>query len=149
MSIKIIYPKHEQSGFTLIEVLVTLLIIAVGLLSIAALQFKGLQYNQDAYFRSQINFLAYDIADRMRLNRANAANYIANYTVPAAAPAGCNEAQGADAANDLLCWHTQVYYALPPTSEANITAAGNMYTVTLLWNDREGTARSIAYTFQL
>ena len=149
MPMKIKYSSNKQSGFSLIEVLVTLLIIAIGLLSIAALQFKGLQYNQDAYFRSQINFLAYDIADRMRLNRANAANYVANYTVPAAKPVGCDENLGADAANDLLCWRTQVHNALPPTSLANITAAGNMYTVTLSWTDREGTARNIAYTFQL
>ncbi|OGT66360.1 MAG: type IV pilus modification protein PilV [Gammaproteobacteria bacterium RIFCSPLOWO2_01_FULL_47_190] len=141
--------KHEQSGFSLIEVLVTLLIIAVGLLSIAALQFKGLQYNQDAYMRSQINFLAYDIADRLRLNRDNAADYVANYTVPAAKPAGCDENAGVDAVNDLLCWRTQVYYALPPTSLANITAAGSMYTVALAWTDREGTTRNIEYTFQL
>lgn len=146
---KTIHLQQKQSGFTLIEVLVTLLIIAIGLLSIVALQFKGLQYNQDAYYRSQINFLAYDIADRMRLNRSNAADYVGDYTVPATKPTGCDESAGADADNDLLCWHTQVYGAIPPNSEANISAAGSMYTVTLSWTDREGTARNIEYTFQL
>ena len=63
------------------EILVTMLVMAVGLLGIAALQFKGLQYNHDAYVRSQVNFLAYDIADRIRLNRANAASYIGDHDI--------------------------------------------------------------------
>ena len=141
------YKSH--AGFSLIEVLITMLILAIGLLGIAAMQLRGLQYNQDAYMRSQINLLAYDIADRMRLNSANAADYVADYNVPTAMPGGCVQATAQDAANDLACWHQQVFGAIPPGSNANITVAGNLYTVTLSWTDREGTARNIDYVFQL
>jgi type IV pilus assembly protein PilV len=139
---------RRQLGFTLLEVLVAMLIMAIGVLGITALQFKGLKYNTDANFRSQISILAYAIADRMRLNRSNAASYVGDYTLTTTAPTGCNNTTAADATNDLACWRSQVFNALPPTSTANITASGNFYTVTLAWSDREGDSHSIGYTFQ-
>lgn len=135
-------------GFNLIEILVTMLIMAVGLLGIAALQFKGLQYNTDAYSRSQINFLAYDITDRIRLNRANAASYVGNYTIPATAPTGCTQSTGADKDNDLACWRLAVYNSLPPGSEANITQASGVIEIELSWTDRGNVTHDITYAFQ-
>lgn len=141
--------KQKNNGFTLLEVLIAMLILAVGVLGIAALQFKGLKYSTDSALRSQINVLAYAIADRMRMNRANAASYIGDYTLTTTAPTGtCNNATASNAANDLVCWRTQVFNALPPTSEANITASGSFYTVSLMWNDREGDSHTVEYTFQ-
>lgn len=144
----------KQNGFTLIEVLIAMLILAIGILGVAALQFKGMQYNTDAYFRSQINFLVYDIADRMRLNQANAGEYasnLTNYTVPGTRPTGCTQT-GTGAvgrANDLACWQVQLYDALPPGSVANINNdGGGLYTVTITWTDRENSGHSIDYTFQ-
>lgn len=144
--------KHD--GFTLIEVLVAMLIIAIGVLGITALQFKGLQYNQDAYFRTQVNLLAYDIADRMRLNRANAADYAANlnnYIVPTAQPGGCSQTGTAavGSANDLNCWKQLLHQQLPPGSIADINNdGGGLYTVTISWTDRQGDAHQLDYTFQ-
>ena len=139
----------SAKGFSLIEILIAMLILAIGVLGIAALQFKGLQYSGDAHYRSQISNLASDIADRMRINRLLAVNYIGTHTVGVTKPTGCVEATGANAANDLACWRGQVWEALPPTSVANIASAGGgLYSVTLGWTDREGTARTIVYTFQ-
>ncbi len=141
-------PLRRASGFTLIEILVALLVLAIGLLGIAAMQLRGLQYSHDAYLRSQISVLAYDMADRMRLNRTAAASYAGTYTVPTTAPTGCAMAT-VSAANDLTCWRRQVYDAMPPGSTADIVAeVGGEYTVDLAWTDREGNTRSIEYTFQ-
>ena len=140
-------PAHRRAGgFTLLEILVAMLILAIGLLGVAAMQLRGMQYSHDAYLRTQISMLAYDIADRMRLNVAAAASYTGNYTVPTTAPGGCAPA-AVTATNDLACWHRQVYDALPPGSRANITLAGGEYTVSLGWDDREGKSRTIAFTF--
>jgi type IV pilus assembly protein PilV len=138
----------HNKGFNLIEILVTMLIMAIGLMGIAALQFKGLQYNHDAYSRSQVNFLAYDIADRIRLNRANASDYVGNYTLTATAPTGCVQATGADKDNDLACWRLQVFNALPPGSEANITEAAGEFEIELSWTDRGNFTHDITYSFQ-
>lgn len=144
-------------GFTLIEILVTMVILAVGLLGIAALQLKGLQFNHDAHLRSQISALAYNIADRMRLSEnaqdGLASDYSGNYTVPTSRPA-CTQAtfpvDTASASDDLSCWRQAVYDALPPGSTANISDNGSgEYTVTLGWTDRGGDTHDIAYVFIL
>jgi type IV pilus assembly protein PilV len=59
-------PAHR--GFTLIEVLVTLLIVAIGLLGLAGLQVTGLRSNLSSEARSQASLLANDIIERMRAN---------------------------------------------------------------------------------
>jgi type IV pilus assembly protein PilV len=150
---RILAIRSSQSGFSLIEILIAMLILAVGVLGIAALQFKGLQYSSDSHFRSQISTLASDISDRMRINRANAPDYIGLFTLSTTnKPINCNEVTGAAAANDLECWRAQVHDALPPTSKANIAGVAGtlLYTVTLSWPDREnvGQFRDVAYTFQ-
>lgn len=143
------YRKPSTLGFSLIEVLIALLILAIGVLGIAALQFKGLKYSHDAFIRSQINFLAYDITEMMRANRSDAASYVGNYTVPANSAANaCNYATSATAANDLGCWRNRVDLAIPPGSTANITTFGSLYTVVLAWTDREGNTHTVNYTYQ-
>jgi len=151
---------RKVTGFTLIEVLVTMLILAIGLLGIAALQLKGLQFNHDSALRSQISNLAYDIADRMRLADSVDAtlpgSYVGNYATVVAAP--CSVAQQAvyptttaAVVTDLNCWRQSVNNALPPTSTANIgyNVGSDQYTVALGWSDREGQAHNINYTFSL
>ena len=135
-------------GFTLIEILVSLLILAIGVLGIIALQFKGLKFSHDASIRSQITFLANDISDRMRLNPANADSYVSNYSAGMAHSA-CNALMANNAPNDLNCWYDYIDAALPPGSTADITGPiGGLYTVSLSWTDREGQTHTVAYTFQ-
>ncbi|MDO3380794.1 type IV pilus modification protein PilV [Gilvimarinus algae] len=58
--------SKDQSGVTLIEVMVTVLILATALMALAALQTRALQYNSSAYLRSQANIIAYDVLEQMR-----------------------------------------------------------------------------------
>lgn len=53
------------NGFTLIEVLVALLILSVGLLGLAGLQVRSLQYTHSSYQRTWVNIQALDMAERM------------------------------------------------------------------------------------
>ncbi len=63
-------------GFSLVEVLVAILVLAIGLVGLATLQMAGLRSNQTAYYRSVATELAYDMIDRMR---ANAVGVTAGY----------------------------------------------------------------------
>lgn len=66
-----IYSQHaikRHAGFSMIEVLVTLLIVTVGLLGLGALMLKGLKANSSSQLRTVAVSQAYDIADRMRAN---------------------------------------------------------------------------------
>lgn len=58
----------KHSGFTLVEILVTVLILSIGLLGLAGLQVRSMKGNHNAYLRTQATILAYDIIDRMRAN---------------------------------------------------------------------------------
>jgi type IV pilus assembly protein PilV len=57
-----------QSGFTLVEILIALLVLSIGLLGLAGLQTAGLRANHSANLRTQATLLAYDMTDRMRAN---------------------------------------------------------------------------------
>lgn len=107
---------RQQAGFTLIEVLVSALILSIGLVGVAGLQALSLKNNQSAYMRSQATSLAYDLADRMRSNVAGAD---AGFYDPANAAirgscsttAGCSSQQLAE--NDLAEWSTGLVTNLP------------------------------------
>lgn len=69
-------PKQSQGGLTLIELMVTILILLVGLLGLAGLQSRLQQAEIESYQRAQALILLGDMASRMQANRYNAADYI-------------------------------------------------------------------------
>lgn len=66
------FRRRSQSGVGLIEVLVAVLILALGLLGMAGLQANALKTNQSAYARSQAVMLSYYMLDAMRADRTSA-----------------------------------------------------------------------------
>lgn len=69
---KITKHKSSQSGATLIEILVAVLVLSLGMLGMSALQIRALQGNQSSIQRSQAVMLNYYIMDSMRVDRENA-----------------------------------------------------------------------------
>ncbi len=59
---------QRQHGLSMIELLVAVLVLAIGVLGITALQMVSLQNNRGALFRSEAVQLAYDMMDRVRAN---------------------------------------------------------------------------------
>lgn len=57
-----------QTGMTLIEVLVSVLILSVGLLGAVVIQLNALKYTDSSRMTSQASFIAYDMLDRIRAN---------------------------------------------------------------------------------
>lgn len=125
-------PCH-QTGSTMIEVLVALLILAIGLLGMAGLQTLSLRNAHDAYLRTQATILAVDMVERMRAGNGSMA-------------------QG----NDLAEWQQAVMESLPagqgtlcidampddgtPTAPA-CDGMGPLHAVKLWWDaDRDGQA---------
>lgn len=70
----------QQKGYGLIEVLVAVLVLAIGLLGLAGLQTQSLRFNNEAYFRTQATLLAMDMADRLRSNFQTARTNPGSYT---------------------------------------------------------------------
>ena len=156
---RIIATPAPESGFSLVEVLVAMLILAIGLLGLAALQTQGVRFNNDAFIRTQGTTIAYDIIDKLRVNRNNAASYNTLAPAPpgvaswptknplptsgffswAEPPYNCNPLL-ATVTNDLSCWLNTVELVLP-LGQATITqqlgANSNLFNISISWLDRQ------------
>ena len=130
----ITYPR-KQHGATLIEVLVTLVVLAIGLLGMAGLQTMSIKSNQSAYYRSQASFLAYDITERMRANRkaAQDGDYYVNF--PASSKA--NVVSGTRAKQDLAEWLNSLADKLP-NGTGKISLENTLVTLEVRWDDSRG-----------
>ncbi|GLK90723.1 type IV pilus modification protein PilV [Pseudomonas turukhanskensis] len=135
----------HQKGTTLIEVLVAMIVLAIGILGIAAMQTTSVKANQSAYYRSQATLLAADITDRMRANRvvALAGSYDIT-TAPTSSTA--NEVDGDQAAIDKAQWLNQLATSLPEGTGSITHDNNNVFTVTIVWNDGRGRIRSTEVT---
>lgn len=106
----------RQEGFTLVEVLIALVVLAIGMLGIAALYIEGLRASRTALVRSEAVVLATDLADRIRTNPEGGSAYAG---AAAGAPnANCLPGGGGCtpqelAAHDLRVWLDQLAATLP------------------------------------
>lgn len=118
-----------QKGVGLIEVLVTVLVMATALLALSGLQMRSLQFNHSAYLRSQANILAYDIIDRMRLNRKKMDDYAITYNDDA--PSGTSLAE-----KDVKEWREMLAKLMPKgTGEIKCNASA-ICTISIRWSEQ-------------
>lgn len=73
---KFVCEMKVQRGATLLEVLVTVIILAFGLLGLAGLQMKTRSVEMESYQRSQAMVILNDMVNRLKLGRENAASYV-------------------------------------------------------------------------
>ena len=120
---------YFQTGITLIEVLISLLILAIGLLGAAAVQLNGLKYTDSAMLHSHASFAVYDILDRMR------ANPDADYTLAslASAPIVGNLAVPRD--QDLFDFANHISAFAGSNADASISVVGRAVEIVVTWND--------------
>lgn len=120
-----IYRKHENAGFSLIEVLVALLIFSLGLIGLAGLLVMSTQANHGAFVRTQATFLAQNMADRMRANVGEIwrGTYNDSWPISDTAPA-CDSASPCDptelATRDKVVWGNMLKQFMP--DDSNLTA---------------------------
>jgi type IV pilus assembly protein PilV len=141
---------HKQGGSGLIEVIVALVVLAVGLLGITAMQTKALSISNNSYLYSQAVFLAEDILERMRANRLALASYQTGFGDPVPAAVDCTSADCAPAdiaGADLSEWKQQVV-ALLPSGESEIIVTGvlaNEIAVIVRFDDEHDTSDLQSY----
>ena len=109
--------RIKQTGFTMVEVLVALVVLAIGLLGIAALYLNSLQSGRTAIYRTQAVNLAADLADRIRANRTAQAAYGTLFADAEVEVAGCATTGGCIdtdlASTDLARWKGTLAQLLP------------------------------------
>jgi len=142
--------KRTQTGVTMIEVLVSVLVLSLGLLGMAALQGVSIQTNQSANFRSQAVYLAQDMLDSMRVNpgRTSATNtavapnppvwvtaYTAHLPFYARVYGGSVQTTNALATADVTGWLQRIARELP-AGDGQIAVNGRVVTVSIRWSDQ-------------
>lgn len=137
-----------QHGFNLVEVMIALIVLAVGLLGLASLQNFSLKTTHQSYQRTQATVLIHEIIDRMRANSGQLANYVVaaptdNVAGPDCALSACTPPNLA--LHDLREWTAAMRSTsgLGPSGRAQITQAasfgtGVLATVSLTWVESYG-----------
>lgn len=107
---------NKQNGFSLIEVMVSFLILGVGLLGMGTMVSNGVKMNQNAHFRTASVVLAQDLADKVRANRSVDYGDIENPTVDNSCILSASDTLTACtslATTDLALWNQAVARVLP------------------------------------
>lgn len=130
----------KQNGFTLIEVLITMVVMAIGLLGLAGLQITSLRNTETAYQRSQATALAYDMLDRMRSNPTGVED--GRYDDITAAPASYTDCTANTCDTDTMAtfdngdWQATIAATLPSGSgTVSGNGDGSVFTITISWDE--------------
>ncbi len=160
--------KQKTAGFTLLETLITVIVMAFGIIGVASMQIKSQQFNRSAYFETQAVFYAHDMLERMRSNSAGQAD--GHYDKPSPTKhAACYTTTGCStlemAQNDMNEWAgtdtDSLVTKLPggagmvcldstpddgtPTTPA-CDSAGDIYAIKIWWSDADEATRRTVIT---
>ncbi len=144
---------NKQKGVSMVEIIVTIVIMAIGLLGVASLQANTLKYLKGANYRSEATQAAYDISDRMRANgqaikdavtglSPNFYNYQTAYsatisslpTVPnCAVPINCTAQEVAN--KDIAEWLRMLGTRMNGGAGYIVANAVGGYDITVMWKE--------------
>lgn len=127
--------RHRQTGLSLLEVLVSVVILSIGLLGSAGLIANGLKSSNTAYYRSQATILASDMLDRMRANlpnsRTNRLTEASYYVVTLAGNCG----GGGLAYQECTSWRQLLASTLPSGTGSIAVDNNGFVTITIQWGN--------------
>lgn len=130
---------RTQRGLSMIEVLISVLVLALGLMGMAAMQALALRGGQSSLESSQAVMASNSIIEAMRANRANAASYAFDGTASCATV----PAAGLSLATwDVRQWTLQLKTAIgndpadPNTCGRIVDMGGGVFAITVQWNDQ-------------
>ncbi len=144
--------QKNQSGFTLVEIMVSIVILGIGLLGLTGLQMSGLKNTQTATQTRLSTLLAYDMVERMQSNPYSVEQESYNNVTGASHTCSRSSPCSADdqAELDMYQWSAELASKLPlgigvvcidstPTrddtpSTPACDGSGDVYTIKLWWD---------------
>jgi type IV pilus assembly protein PilV len=147
--------QHGQAGFSMVEVLISLVLIAVAMFGQIGLQMNALKFGKSGALRSQAVFLANELAERMESNKTGtiagayivAPGGVATTAATDCLLAACNS--NALAQYDIAEWTTRAVAVLPGASwQVDQTTTGNpsTYVIKVSWTDRRADQTKTTYS---
>lgn len=140
---KRVSPSGRQSGVSLIEVLVAILVVSLGLLAMAGLLGTAARFGKTSELRATATLLAQDMADRMRANEEVAVSGSYNLLTTGLATSEPDEPAACDASDctatelaelDLAQWQAALFKALP-SGTGHVNYASNGADLWVIWRD--------------
>ncbi|PRA26419.1 type IV pilus modification protein PilV [Pseudomonas poae] len=135
--------SRDQTGMTLIEVLVAVLILAVGLMGAAVIQLNALTYTDSSRMTSQASFIAYDMLDRIR------ANAEADYSWGRAERAPASSASASVRDLDLHDFEANILGFAGESARGSVQISAGEATVSISWDDRRGARETFTLNSRL
>ncbi len=135
--------RSFNQGFSLIEVLITIVLISIGILGMVAMQAKTITYTQDSVQRNAAATLADDLMEMMRADNGSVSNYYkASGNNFPDAPQQCMPLPN-DSAQRLGCWAQRAKDALPDAAsllagDFVIAKTGTAVRIQLAWRVKDG-----------
>lgn len=106
--------KPGESGFTMIEVLVAVLVLAIGLLGVAGVQLLSMQQTANANVRSQVSLHIQDMAEQIRANGGNSLD-----------------------ATALTEWKNILRRDLGADADVTVNVASELATIKITWREKD------------
>jgi type IV pilus assembly protein PilV len=122
--------RRFSKGTSLVEVMVSVLILSVGLLGIAAMQATALRNTQSSMERTQAVVQSYAILDNLRVAQANTFNL--SWTCAIAGSA-------TSASTDMATWVASTMDKVSNDACAQVSCAAGVCTIDVRWNDSRAT----------
>lgn len=129
-------PFYRQRGVSLLEVMIAVLVLAVGILGAASLQLNAIRYSASAGHSTQASLIASDLLDRMRANSVA----LENYAISVEGDCTRSSAGGNIALRDLADFTEAITCYLPGSAGTIVVSSGGLATVSISWSE----ARTVA-----
>ena len=156
MSLDNLKTPGNETGFTLLEVMIAMVIFSIGLLGLAGIQATSVQNNASAYSRTIAMQLAYNMADVLRASTDNEGNITTSYdsvsTAMPSVPTSCVQKFGGGAPNcndtdlasfEIYHWKQRIQQELA-SGLGTISKSGSVFTITIMWDDEHTGATGTA-----
>ena len=153
------FPRATHtSGFTLIEILIALLVLSIGLLGLAAVQFQSLQNSHASYERSMATMQARDLVERLWAGICDLYNEDGTLKVDEIDENGTNVQTTIDLI--VASWESDhfgdeensgaTFAGTVPDWTAGVEPGTNVWRITIEWTGRaQGQEEIIEHLFQL
>lgn len=134
-----------QAGVSMVEVLVAIVVSAIGLFSLMTMQMNAVSNNHSAYLRGQASLMANTMIDHLRANETLALAGGYDIGLTATPPEGSDMPT-----QDLTQWRDHLTNILPSgTGSIDCSSATKICNLVVQWDDSRGTSGSNVQQFSI
>lgn len=143
----------NNKGFSLLEVLITIIVISIGVFALASSQIRLLKRNDATLIENAISIQATNMFEYMLANRTVVAEYIGTYDLTHGAIT--NHGSAVSVIEDTTAWTTALFnLGVSRAVISQVNGENNVYNITVTYNNngawgKSSTTTDVNYTASL